>query len=207
VRGINEHLCNHLPGVGWAPGIRLAADVGVLVLVAELVAEIVHHIAGVLDDVGMLAQVSDDGVAAQGLELGEEVGMGRGSKAREDALLGQEQRPGADRKQCALAAGVLLLELRIGRDEAERLSLLLQGLLAVTAEDDEDVEVVKTVIGLLPRALRANDDALLRKDLGFAGGDGDLEGLGGCCSSRNSQHTHSIGSGGMNQGSAAVTQL
>jgi hypothetical protein len=198
----NKHICSYLPGVRWAPSIRLAADVGVLVLVAELVAEVVHHIAGVLYDVGMLAQVSDHGVAAQELELGEKVGMGRGSKAGEDALLGQQQRPGADRKQCALAAGVLPLEVRIGRDEAERLGLLLQGLVDVTADDDEDVKVVKAVPGLLPRALRANDDALLRKDRGFAGGDGDLEGLGRC-SSGNSQHTHSIGSDGMNQGPMA----
>jgi hypothetical protein len=198
----NKHLCSYLPGVGWAPSIRLAPDVGVLVLVAELVAEIVHHITGVLYDVGMLAQVADDGVAAHVLELGEKVGVGRGSKAGEDALLGQQHRAGADRKQCALAAGVLLLEVRIGRDEAERLSLLLQGLVDVTADDDEDVEVVKAVLGLLPGALRANDDALLRKDRGFAGGDGDLEGLGRC-SSGNSQHTHSIGCDGTTQGPTA----
>jgi len=106
--------------------------------------------------------------------------MSRGGKAREDDLLCQEQRAGADREQRALAAGVVLLELRIGSDEAERFALLLQDLLAVSAEDDDDVKIVEALVSLFPRALRANEDALVREHLGFAACDRDVESLGSC---------------------------
>ena len=117
---------------------------------------------------------------AQVLKLGDLIRVGRGSEAREDALMGQEMRPGADGEQCALTARVVLLELGIGRDEVERLSLLLDNIVRATADNDEDIEVVETLVGLLPGGLGSNDDALFGQHLGLAGSNGDFEGLGGC---------------------------
>ncbi len=168
------------PSVGGAPGVRLAPDIGVLILVPELEAQVIHHIPGVLDDVGVFAHEPDHGVAAQVLELGNVIGVGGGSEAAQNALLRQEEGAGADGEQCALAGGVVLLELRIGRDEAKRLCLVLEDLVDIAAEDDEDIKVVEALVGLLPGALGSNDDALLGQDLGLASRDGNLESLGSC---------------------------
>ena len=170
----------HAPSVGRAPVLGLAADVRVLVLVSELEAQVVHHVADVFHDVSVFTPIPDDRVATEDLEGGDKVGVGGGSEATEDAQLGQEVGPGADRQQRALAAGVVLLQLRIGCDEVERLGLRVQDILGVAAEDDEDIEVVEALVGLLPRALGANEDALLGEDLRLAARKGDLEGLGSC---------------------------
>jgi hypothetical protein len=128
----------------------------------------------------VFTSVADDSLAAQDLERGNVIGMGGGREATENALLGQEVGPSADGEQRALAGRVALLKLRVGSDEAEGLGLLLYDLFSVAAEDDEDIEVVEALVGLLPRALGANDDALLGENLGLARSNGDLEGLGSC---------------------------
>lgn len=106
--------------------------------------------------------------------------MGRGRQAREDALLAQEEGTGAHGEDGTLAGGVPLLELREIGDEAEGLELLLDDLLGVAADDDKDIKVLEAVVGLLVGDLGADDDTLVRDDLGLRADDGDLEGLVVC---------------------------
>ena len=172
----------HLPSVGGsASSVGLAADIRVLVLVAEVKAKVVDHVSGVLNDVGTLSEVAGGSLAAEDLKLGHVVGVGRGRQAREDILAGKEERACADREDCTLAGRVLFLKLGKVVDETERLGLLVQDLLRVAAEDDENVKLLEAVVGLLEGDLRADEDALLGKDLGLGAGDGDFESLG-CCS-------------------------
>jgi hypothetical protein len=169
----------NIPGVRRATAsVRLAADVWVLVLVTEVEAEIVDDVAGVLDDVGTLLEVSGSSVAADILELGDVVGVGGGGEAGEDALLGEEEGSGADGEDGALSSWVLLLELGEVDDEAGGLLLLGQDLGRVAAQDDEDVKLLKALVGLPEGDLRAYYDTLAREHLGLGAGESDLEGLG-----------------------------
>ena len=106
--------------------------------------------------------------------------MSSGRETGEDALLGEEERPSANGKQCTLAGRVLLLELGVFVDKRKRLRFILENVAGVTANDNENVEVVEPLIGLLPVELGLDDNTLLREDLGLARSDGDLKGLGGC---------------------------
>lgn len=106
--------------------------------------------------------------------------MGGGGEAGEDALLGKEERAGADGEKGALVGGVLLLQLGEGSDEGERLGVSLDDLVAVAADDDENVKVAEALVGLLEGDLGANGDARVGDDLGLSSGDGNLEGLGVC---------------------------
>ena len=64
-------MTGDIPGVGGASSrIGLAADIGILVLVSEVEAEIIDNVAGVLDDVGTLLEVSSGSLTAQNLKLG-----------------------------------------------------------------------------------------------------------------------------------------
>ncbi|KAI6769097.1 hypothetical protein HG531_010201 [Fusarium graminearum] len=65
-------------------------------------------------------------------------------------------------------------------DQGEGLKLFGDNLLGVTTDDDEDIKVLKTVVCLLVGDLGANDDTLVRDDLGFGTDDGDLKGLAVC---------------------------
>jgi hypothetical protein len=103
-----------------------------------------------------------------------------GRQTRENALVSEEQRAGADRHEGPLVGRVALLQLRVGRDEVEGLGLILNDRLDIAADHHHDVEVREALVGLFERDLGADDDALVADDLGFAGGDGHLEGFGGC---------------------------
>lgn len=169
------------PSVGGptaSVGIGLAADVGVLVLVTEVESEVVDDVACVLDHVGALLEVARSSITAQILEASQVVGVGSRRETREDALLRQEERTGADRQDGTLAGGVLLLQLGEVADESEGLVLLLKDLSAVASKDDENVKLFEAFVGLLVRDLGADDDALLREHLGLGTGGGDLESLG-----------------------------
>lgn len=75
--------------------------VGVLVLVAELEAQVVDNVAYVLLDNGAVAQVALGNLTADVLEADDGVGVRGGRETREDALLGQEQGAGADGEESA----------------------------------------------------------------------------------------------------------
>jgi hypothetical protein len=168
-----------LPGIGGSSSrVGLATNVGILILVAEVESKVVDDVSSVIDDIGSLLEVSSSSIAAEVLELGKVVGVGSGREAREDALLGEEERSSADGQNGALAGRVLLLKLGEVGDEASRLGLLLEDFGRVAAEDDEDVEFLESLVGLLEGDLGANDDALLRNDLGLSAGKGHLEGPG-----------------------------
>jgi hypothetical protein len=49
------------PSIGRPAGIRLAVDVGVLVLVTQVEAKVVHHVAGVLKDLRALCELASGG--------------------------------------------------------------------------------------------------------------------------------------------------
>lgn len=70
------------------------------------------------------------------------------------------------------------MKLREVGDEAQRLKLLLSNLLGVAADDDKDVKVLKALVSLLVGDLGADDDTLLREDLGLRADNGNLKGLG-----------------------------
>lgn len=80
----------HLPSVGGATTIGLVvADVGIVVLVTELEAQVVDDVADTIEDVGALGQITLSSQAADVLEADVCIGVGGGRQARQDALLGQ----------------------------------------------------------------------------------------------------------------------
>lgn len=95
-------ICRNLPGVRGATTVRtLAANVGVLVLVAKLKAKIIDDISDALDDISALGQVALGGQTADILEADDSIGVGGGGETRQDTLLGQEQGAGADGEESA----------------------------------------------------------------------------------------------------------
>lgn len=61
----------HVPSIrGSATGVGLAADVGVLILISELEAEVVDNVASIVNDISSLSEVAGSGLAAKDLELG-----------------------------------------------------------------------------------------------------------------------------------------
>lgn len=166
---------------GSASSVGLATNIWVLVLVAEVEAEVVDYVAGVFDDVRSLLEVAGGSVAAQVLKLGHEVGVGGGGETREKTLAGEVEGTARDGQDGTLTARVLLLELGKVVDEAERLGVSLENLLGVAAEDDENVKVLEALVSLLEGDLGANNGTLLRENLGFVSDEGDLKGLAGCC--------------------------
>jgi hypothetical protein len=174
-------LRRHIPSVRRTSArVGLTADVRVLVLVAEVEAEVVHDVASVVDDVGALAEGVACNLAAHDLEGGDEIGVGGGREAGEDALLGKEKRAGADGEEGPLAGRVILLELREGIDQGEGFGAGLDDGGGAAADHDEDVKLLEAFIGLLEGDLRADDNALLRDDLGLGSSDGDFESTSGC---------------------------
>lgn len=161
-------------------GIGLATDVWVLVLIPEVESEVIDNVASIFDDIGTFLEVLGSGITADVFESGQVVGVGSGGKARQDALLGKEERTGANRHDGSLTSRVPLLKLREIGDETERLSLLLQHLLGVAADDDKDIEVLEAFVGLLVGDLGADDGTLLGENLGLGTNDGNFEGLGTC---------------------------
>ena len=177
---IGDSDYDNLPSVGGTTsGVGLAADVRVLVLVAEVKAEVVDDEASVFNHIGALLKVKSGSITANILETSHVIGVGRGGKAREDTLLGQEESSGADGKDSPLAGWVLLLQLGKVADEGKGLVLFLKDLGAVAAKNKKHVKFLETFVSLLVGNLRANDDALLGQDLGLGTGGGDLESLGG----------------------------
>lgn len=130
------------PGIGrTTASIRLAAHVGILILVANVKAQVVHHVSSIFDDIGALGKVTNCRMAAEVLELGHIVGMGGRRKTRKNTEFGQKDGSGADGKQGTLASGISLLDLRVGSNKGHGLGLGLQdGIVYVAADDDEDVE-------------------------------------------------------------------
>lgn len=169
----------NVPGCrGTASGVGLATDVWVLVLVADIKAEVVDNITGVFYDVGTLSEVLGSSITAQVLKLGQIVRVGSGRETREDVLLGEEERTGTDGEDGSLASWIFLLELREVGDQTERLQLLVDDLLRVATDNYKDIKIFKAVVGLFVSDLRANDDTLLRERVGLGANDGDFESLG-----------------------------
>lgn len=80
---------------GAAVGVGFAADVGILVLVAQVEAQVIDDVA-LLHDVGLLGEVAGGDGGDEVLELHDEVWVGGGAESREDAELGEEEGAGAD---------------------------------------------------------------------------------------------------------------
>lgn len=165
-------------GAATSIGIGLAADVGVLILVAKIEAEVVDDVACVLDNVGTLLKVARGSITAQVLEAGHVVGVGGSRKAGEDTLLRKEEGSSANGKDGTLLGGIFLLQFGEIADESKRLVLFLKDFSAVASENDEHVELFEALVSLFVGNLRADNDALLRQNLGLSTSSGDFEGLG-----------------------------
>ena len=169
----------YVPGVGWASAsVRLAADVRVLVLVADIESKVVHNVSGIFDDVGSLLHITDCGVAAEVLEGSHVVGVGGGGQARENSELGEEEGSGADGQKGTLSGRVVLLELGKCSDDGHGLGLALQNAIAVTANDNEDIELLQALVGFLEGDLGVNYDALVGDNLGLGTSNGAVKGSG-----------------------------
>lgn len=69
----------HLPSIGWSSAVGPgASDVGVLVLVTELEAQVVDNVSRVLHNIGALTKISLDGQTANVLERDNVIGVGSG---------------------------------------------------------------------------------------------------------------------------------
>lgn len=71
--------------------------------------------------------------------------IGRGRQDQLDVFLGMKRYFGSI---CLLSLGAVLLELAVGRDEAEGLGLGLDDGLCISAEDDDNVKVLNAFMGL-----------------------------------------------------------
>lgn len=90
------------PSIGWSAAVGSgASDVGVLVLVTELEAQVVDDISCVLHNISTLAQVSLDGLAANVLERDNVIGVGGGGKPGQDSRLSKQERSGANGEEGA----------------------------------------------------------------------------------------------------------
>lgn len=92
----------HLPSIGGSSAVGPGApDVGVLILVTKLKAQVVHDISCVLHNIGALTKVPLDGQTANVLERNDVVGVGSGRESCQDSLLSEQKRSGADREESA----------------------------------------------------------------------------------------------------------
>lgn len=151
---------------GAASGIWTTANVGVVVFLSEVEAKIVDDVA-LFHDVGAFTEVTLSGRLAEILETDYGVWMGGCAQAGEDARLGEEQGAGADGDEGTLAAGVFLLDVGVGLDEAEGLELVLEDDVDVAARDDEHVELREALVGFFEGDVGVEGNAL-------GGGDGLL---------------------------------
>jgi hypothetical protein len=127
-------------------GAYLRVVVGVL---AEVEAGVVDNVT-LLHDVRTLRHVASSRILADGLETDIVVWVGCGGKALEHALLSKEQGTDVDGEDGTLFAGILLLKLDILGEETERLRLVLEDLKdPLTTRDNDDVEVLELVVGIL----------------------------------------------------------
>jgi hypothetical protein len=124
----------------------LRVVIGVL---AQVEAGVVNNVT-LLHDIRTLRHVSPSRILTDGLEADIVVWVGCSGKAFKHTLLSKEQGADVDGKDSALFAGTLLLKLDILGKEAERLRLVLENLKdTLTTRDNEDVEVLKLVVGVL----------------------------------------------------------
>jgi hypothetical protein len=95
---------DHSPSIGGSPAIGPgASDVGVLVLVTELKAQVVDDVACVLHNIGALTKVSLNSHTANVLELDDVVGVCSGRESSQDSLLSEQEGSSADGKEGAPA--------------------------------------------------------------------------------------------------------
>lgn len=87
----------YVPGIGRSTSrIGLAADIGVIILLAEIEAEVVDNVSGVFNNIGTFLEILGSSIAADILKGGEVVGVSGRRETGEDTLLRQEEGAGAD---------------------------------------------------------------------------------------------------------------
>jgi hypothetical protein len=127
-------------------GLHLRVIIGVL---AQVEAGVVDNVT-LLHDVCTLGHVSPSRVLTDGLETDIVVWVGCSGKPLEHTLLSKEQGTDVDGKDGALFAGTLLLKLDVLGEETERLRLVFEDFKdAFTTRDDDDVKVLKLIVGVL----------------------------------------------------------
>lgn len=96
--------CKHSPSIGGSSAIGPgASDVGVLVLVTELEAQVVDNVSRVLHNIGALTKISLDGQTADVLKCYNVIRVGSGREPGQDSLLSEQERSGADGEESAPA--------------------------------------------------------------------------------------------------------
>lgn len=79
---MQSHVSEYLPSIGGSSAVGPgASDVGVLVLVTELEAQVVDDVSRVLHNIGALTKISLDSNAANVLERDNVIGVGGGREA------------------------------------------------------------------------------------------------------------------------------
>jgi hypothetical protein len=151
----------------------------VIRILAQIESSVVHNVS-LLHDIGTHRHVSLRGILAQGLKTYIVVWVRGGGKTLEHALLSQQEGADIDGEDCTLLCRVLLLELDIFGEQIEGLALVLEDLEdTLSTRHDENVEVLKLVVGILVIHISFDGETL---DRGHSSRGADklaLEGLAG----------------------------
>lgn len=166
-----------LASIGWSTGIRLAAHIWVLLQITKVETKVVDNIS-LLHYIAALGKISLASLRADLFEFSIEVGMSRGRQSIEDALLSEEEAASADGQEGTLLLGELLLEVRPSLDETERLGLVLDDGIGSSTWDDQDIELLKTSIGILDLHVSAEGSTLLGNCVFLVCREGNFEGFG-----------------------------
>jgi len=166
---------------GWtsSSNICLAADIWVLVEIAQVEPQVIDHVS-LFHEIAAFCQLLLRTGTADILELCVEIGVCGGRQAIEDALLSEEEGAGVDGEESSFLLWIFLLDVGVGLDEVERLGLLFipDDVFGVAARDDDDVELVETVLGFIVTHVRTETGTLGRDRVFIVGAEGDLEGFG-----------------------------
>lgn len=150
--------------------------VGVL---AQIKSSIVYNVS-LLHNVGTHGHVSPRSVLADCLKADIVVGVGCSGEALEHALLGKKQGADVDSEDGAFFGGALLMELDVLGEEIEGLRLILEHVEdALAARDDDDIEVLKLVVGVFVVHVGLDGEALDRRHGSSCADELALESLAG----------------------------
>jgi hypothetical protein len=128
----------------------ICAHLRIVVRVLAQVESSVVDDVSLLHHVGAHRHVAPSGILTDGLQAHVVVRVGCSGEALEHALLSKEQGGDVDGEDGAFFGGILLLKLNVLGEEVEGLGLVLEDIEDTLASgDDDDVEVLELVVGVL----------------------------------------------------------
>lgn len=126
----------------------------------QIESRVVDHVS-LLHNIRTHREIAGRCVLADCLKTGIVIGVGGGSEALKHALLSEKERANVDGEDGALFGGILLLELDVLGEEIEGLRVVLEDLEdALTAGDDDDIEVLNLVVRILIVHIGLDGEAL-----------------------------------------------